>query len=197
MVPKQFHEENDIFFPKHTLQLGYSNDFIGYAPNKFFSLQSRIGNFRSAGIPIFWYGDAKASNTIALNYNRTVYKGKKILTLGYGASVTAFQSSLEKEWVMALSVYPQISFFFWRKPEFNMYATYSLIGPTYLSKENIDGFETGPKVTYQDFMGIGAYLGSENKWNAELKIIHYSNGNIFNQNDGVAIPMVFTIGRSF
>lgn len=197
LVPKEFHETSDVFFPKNTLQIGYANDAIGYAANKFFSMQARIGNFRSAGLPVFWYGDAKASHTLHLNYNRTVYKGKKILTLGYGVSFTAFQSTIENDWVIALSVYPQINFYFWRNESFNMYANYSLIGPTYLSVEDIDGFETGPKVTYQDFMGVGAYFGKNNSYNAELKIIHYSNGNIFNRNAGVAIPLVFTFGKSF
>jgi hypothetical protein len=197
LVPKEYHETSAVFFPKHTLQIGYSNDAVGFAANKFFSLQARIGNFRSAGIPVFWYGDVKASNTISLNYARTVYKGKKIFTLGYGASLVAFQSSVEREWIYGVSVYPQMNFYFWRNDSFNMYGTYSVIGPTYLSKEDIDGLETGPKITYQDFMGVGAYFGTDNSINAEVKIIHYSNGNWFNKNAGVAVPLVFSMGYSF
>ena len=197
LVPKEYHEESEVFFPKNTFQLGYANDAVGYAANKFFSLQARVGNFRSVGVPIFWYGDAKAQHTFHLNYNRTVYKGKKIFSLSWGSSLTAFQSTLEKEWVVALSIYPQLNFYFWRNEDFNMYANYSVIGPTYISVSDIDGLETGPNVTYQDFMGVGAYFGKNNSYNAELKIIHYSNGNIFNKNDGVAIPLVFTFGKSF
>lgn len=197
LVPKDHHETSDVFFPKHTLNIGYSNDAFGFAANKFFSLQARIGNFRSAGIPVFWYGDVKASNTISLNYHRTVYKGKKIFTIGYGASLVAFESSIEREWVYAVSVYPQLNFFFWRNNHFNMYGTYSVVGPTFLSEEDIEGQETGPKITYQDFMGVGAYFGKDNSLNAEIKIIHYSNGNWFNKNAGVAVPLVFSVGYAF
>lgn len=197
LVPKEYHETTDVFFPKNTLQLGYSNDFIGFFANKFFSFQSRIGSFENFGVPVFWYGDVKASNTVHLNYHRTVYKGRKILSLGWGASATAFESSRDRDWVYALSIYPQIDFYFWREQQFAMYANYSLIGPTFISKENIDGLETGPEFTYQDFMGVGAYFGKDHSYNFELKIIHYSNGNIFNQNDGVAVPLMFTFGKSF
>jgi hypothetical protein len=197
LVPRDDPENPSVFFPKHTLQIGYSNDAVGFAANKFFSLQARIGNFRSVGIPVFWYGDVKASNTISINYHRTVYKGKKIFTLGYGASLVAFQGSVDREWIYGVSVYPQMNFFFWRTNRFNMYGTYSVVGLTFLTKEDIDGNDTGPKITYQDFMGVGAYFGKNNSINAEVKIIHYSNGNWFNKNAGVAVPLVFSIGKSF
>ncbi|WP_055412292.1 acyloxyacyl hydrolase [Nonlabens sp. YIK11] len=182
------------FFPTHTFQLGYGNDFIGYAPNKIFSMNARIGGTESLGIPIFWYGDAKASNTVLANYTKTVYKSNKFFSLGYGASITAFENSIDKKWTGALSIYPHINFFFWRREGFDAYATYSVIGPTFITREDIDGVETGPKVTYQDFIAAGAYFGADRKWNAELKIIHYSNGNIFPRNDGVAVPIVFQLG---
>ena len=77
-----------------------------------------------------------------------------------------------------------------------MYLNYSIIGPTYLTKKNIDNLPTGPKLTYQDFMGIGAFFGKHRKYNFELRIMHYSNGNISPQNDGVAIPVMLTFGKT-
>jgi len=43
-------------------------------------------------------------------------------------------------------------------------------------------------------MGIGAFFGKHRKYNLELKIMNYSNGNISPQNDGVAIPVMLTFG---
>lgn len=182
------------FFPTHTFQVGHGNDFIGYAPNKVVSMNARVGGTESIGLPIFWYGDAKASNTLLVNYSKTVYKSNKFFSLGYGASITAFKNNIDKKWTGAVSIYPQMSFFFWRREGFDGYATYSVIGPTFITREDIDRVETGPKITYQDFIAAGAYLGKDRKWNAELKIIHYSNGNIFTRNDGVAVPVVFQLG---
>ncbi|BAO55785.1 acyloxyacyl hydrolase [Nonlabens marinus] len=196
LTPKVTESEADKkpFFPSKTLQLGYGNDFIGYAPNKIFSMNARVGETDGLGLPVFWYGDAKASKTLLINYASTVYSSKKFFSLGYGISATAFESSIDKDWTAAFSVYPQMSFFFWRREAFDMYATYSVIGPTFITREDIDGEETGPKITYQDFIAAGAYFGKNRRWNAELKIIHYSNGNIFTHNDGVAVPVVFQVG---
>lgn len=78
-----------------------------------------------------------------------------------------------------------------------MYANYSLIGPTFLTKKNIDNLNTGPKTTFQDTMGLGVFFGKQRSYNAELRIMHYSNGIIFPQNSGVAVPIQFTLGKTF
>ena len=45
-------------------------------------------------------------------------------------------------------------------------------------------------------MGLGMFVGKKRRLNFEVKIIHYSNGNIFNKNDGIGIPLVFNIGTA-
>ena len=76
----------------------------------------------------------------------------------------------------------------------DFYTNYSVIVPTYISKSTIDGIKTGTEFTYQDFIGIWAFFGSSKQYNLDVKIMHYSNGNIFTQNAGVAIPLVFSFG---
>ncbi|MDB4205085.1 acyloxyacyl hydrolase [Polaribacter sp.] len=41
------------------------------------------------------------------------------------------------------------------------------------------------------------FFGKKRAYNVELRIMHYSNGNIFLQNSGVAIPIQFTFGKTF
>ena len=77
------------------------------------------------------------------------------------------------------------------------YFVYSLVGPTYISKTTLDGLDTGRHFTFQDFMGIGAFFGKARRFNAGIKINHYSNGNIFTQNAGVKIPLTFSLGYVF
>lgn len=117
--------------------------------------------------------------------------------MDWGASVTAFQSSLNHENVFAFSIFPVLRFYLLRRNGYDFYTNYSLIGPTLLTKSDIDGLETGPKVIFQDTMGFGVFFGKNRKYNAELRIMHYSNGNIFTRNDGVAIPLQFTLGKTF
>lgn len=71
------------------------------------------------------------------------------------------------------------------------------LGPAYLTKSDIDGLDSGPKTTYQDTMGFGVFFGEKRAYNLELRIMHYSNGNIFTKNAGVAIPLQLTLGKTF
>jgi hypothetical protein len=70
-------------------------------------------------------------------------------------------------------------------------------GPTYISKVLIDGEETGRHFTFQDVMGIGIFAGEKKNINAGIRIAHYSNGNLFPQNNGVMIPLSFSLGYAF
>ena len=79
----------------------------------------------------------------------------------------------------------------------DIWAVYSLAGPTYISQTLIDGRDTGHHFTFQDFMGLGAFVGRTRNVSVGVKINHYSNGNIFTENAGVRIPITFNIGYAF
>ncbi|MFT7442595.1 MAG: hypothetical protein ACI9Q3_000969 [Maribacter sp.] len=188
---------NDHFFPTNILQVSYGTSAIGFGVNRFFGMSLKVGSFESFGIPVFWVGEVKAKHAFSLTYQRLIFRTEKIFSLDWGASVTAFQSELTNENVFAFSIFPVLRFYLLRKKDFDFYTNYSIIGPTFLTKSNIDGLETGPKITYQDTMGFGVFFGKERKYNVELRIMHYSNGNIFTGNDGVAVPLQFTLGKTF
>ncbi|HWJ25865.1 MAG TPA: acyloxyacyl hydrolase, partial [Flavisolibacter sp.] len=78
-----------------------------------------------------------------------------------------------------------------------LYFNYSVAGPSYISKVVIDSSETGKHFTFQDFMGMGIFAGKNRHLNAEIKIQHYSNGNIFPRNAGVKVPLTFNLGYAF
>ncbi len=188
---------NDYFFPNNIIQVSYGTSAIGFGVNRFFGMSLKVGNFESFGIPIFWVGKVKAKHAFSVTYQKLIFRSEKIFSLDWGASVTAFQSELTNEDVFAFSIFPTLRFYLLRKKDFDFYANYSIIGPTFLTKSDIDGFESGPKITYQDTMGFGVFFGKKRKYNFELRIMHYSNGNIFTGNDGVAIPLQFTLGKTF
>jgi hypothetical protein len=191
------HENNGYFFPKNMLQISYGNSKIGFGANRFFGMSLKVGNFESFGIPIFWVGEVKAAHSFSVTYQRLVFRTEKIFSLDWGVSITAFQTEATKENVLAFSIFPTMRFYLFRRKGFDMYTNYSLIGPTFLTKRNLDKLGTGPKITYQDTMGLGVFFGEKRAYNAELRIMHYSNGNIFTQNSGVAVPIQFTIGKTF
>jgi len=74
---------------------------------------------------------------------------------------------------------------------------YSVAGPAYISKTIIDGIATGKHFTFQDLLGIGAYIGKKRKIVSEIRIGHFSNGNIFPENEGVKVPLTFCAGYCF
>jgi hypothetical protein len=46
-------------------------------------------------------------------------------------------------------------------------------------------------------MGTGVSLGKKRKYNIELRISHYSNGNLFTSNAGITIPLSLHLGYAF
>ena len=69
-----------------------------------------------------------------------------------------------------------------------------MAGPTFISKTKVDNVPLGRKFTFHDFMGIGVFAGKEKRVLGGIRIAHYSNGNLFPQNDGVKIPLTFNLG---
>lgn len=193
----KYKNDQRYFFPNNILQVSYGTSKIGFGANKFFSMNLRVGNFESFGIPIFWLGKVRAAHTYSITYQRLAFRTEKLFSLDWGVSATAFQTEATRENVFAFSIFPTMRFYLMRRKGFDMYTNYSIIGPTFLTKSNIDNLETGPKITYQDTMGLGVFFGEKRKYNFELRIIHYSNGNIFTNNSGVAIPVQFTLGKTF
>lgn len=188
---------NKYFFPNNILQVSYGTSAIGFGLNRFFGMNLKVGNFESFGIPIFWVGEVKANHAISVTYQRLIYRSERIFSLDWGTSITYFQSPINTENVFAFSIFPVLRFYLLRRVGYDFYTNYSIIGPTFISKSDIDLTKTGPKITYQDTMGFGVFFGKNRKFNAELRIMHYSNGNIFTRNDGVAIPIQFTLGKTF
>ncbi|RCS27860.1 acyloxyacyl hydrolase [Polaribacter sp. WD7] len=190
-------KKQEHYFPKSILQIGYGTNKIGYGVNRFLSMNTTIGNFESFGIPVFWLGKLKTTNSFSVTYQKTAYRSKKHFSLDWGVSATAFQTEASNDAIYAFSIFPVLRFYLLRKKNFDMYTNYSIIGPTYLTKSNIDGINTGPKITYQDKIGLGFFLGKQRKYNFEMRIMHYSNGNIFTNNAGIAVPIQFTFGKTF
>jgi hypothetical protein len=187
---------NEYFFPNNIFQFSYGTGEIGFGFNQFFGMSLPVGNFDSFGIPVFWVGEVKAQHAVSLTYQRLIYRSEKIFSLDWGVSATYFQSRGKTD-VFAFSIFPVLRFYLMRKKAFDFYSNYSIIGPAYISRADIDGFESGPNITYHDTMGFGVFFGKERKYNFELRIMHYSNGNIFTRNAGVAIPLQFTFGKTF
>jgi opacity protein-like surface antigen len=173
-------------FPVNVVQLEYSTGY-GYGVNTFVSRK----------VPVFWGGNVKVDRGIALHYNRNVFHTRKIFALDFGTSASYWRSRGDRDRFVTASVYPLFRFTFLRSKPADVYAVYSLAGPTFISRDIIDGSDTGNRFTFQDFMGLGAFVGQARRLSVGVKINHYSNGNIFTKNAGVKIPLTFSAGYTF
>jgi len=175
-------------FPENLIQVGYATNALGYGVNRFVSRT----------IPIFWGGGVEVERSVfTVQYQRNVFHTKKVFALDIGASVAQWKSSKNGEAFRTLSAYPLLRFTVLRSKPADLYVSYSVAGPSYISRDVIDGQDTGSRFTFQDFMGVGMFIGEQKRINAEININHYSNGNILSENAGVKIPLTFKVGYAF
>lgn len=178
--------EGNYFFPRQLLQVEYTTG-VGFNVNTFLSDQ----------VPVFWGGNARVARGVGVHYNRNVFHTRKVFSFDIGASASGFSSLNQRERVFALSLYPLLRLTMVRTAPADVYFQYSLAGPTYISKLSLDTYLLGRHFTFQDFMGVGAFLGRDRKFTAGVKINHYSNGNLFTENAGVKVPLTVTLGYLF
>ncbi len=172
--------------PANLIQLGYSSNILGYGINNALTKAC-----------LFWGGDAEVRQGVTLDYQRNIFHTAKYFSLNLGVGAGLWQSKISKQNFYAFSIYPVFRYDFLHTKPVDAYLYYSVAGPTYISDIVIDGQDTGKHFTFQDTMGAGVFFGEKRNYNAELKISHYSNGNIFPANGAVKIPLSLNVGYTF
>lgn len=178
--------EPGYIHPKQWIQIGFTSNVLGYGPND-----------ALADAGVFWAGNAAVRQGLTLNYQRNLFHGKRFFAFDWGASCSYWQSDREQQEFFSLSVFPVFRFNVLHTRPFDAYVSYSVAGPTYLSRVAIDGVDTGEHFTFQDTIGVGVFLGAGRAMNAEVRIGHYSNGNLFPENGAVKVPLSLNVGFAF
>jgi hypothetical protein len=174
-------------FPLNIIRLGYTTNLLGYGVNNFFSQR----------VPIFWGGDVDTRRGFTLDYQRNVFHTRKVFAFDLGASASYWKSDGDRQIFRTLSAYPLLRFFLARTERADMYLGYSLAGPTFIAQAVVDGRSTGQRFTFQDFMSFGGFFGKARRFNGEIGVKHYSNGNLFTTNPGIKVPITLTLGLVF
>lgn len=189
-VPDAAVEENrrgGYVFPANIVRVGFTTNAFSYGLNTFFSRK----------FPIFWGGNVETRQGATIDYQRNVFHTKKVFAFDLGASASYWVSNDREDVFRTVSGYPMFRFFMARTQAADVYFNYSLAGPTFISRALIDGQQTGARFTFQDFMGIGSFIGRDRRMNVEVGIKHFSNGNLFTTNASVKIPLTLTFGYAF
>lgn len=186
--PAETDSANGPVWPKNVFQVGYVTDALGYGANDFVA---------KGAVPVFFTGSVQVTQGLSVNYQRNVLHTHRFFALDGGAAVSAWKSRKTGERFYTAAVYPVARLIAVRTNPLELYLSYSLAGPALITRTAIDGEGTGRRFTFQDFMGAGVFLGRKRRVAAEVRIAHYSNGNLFPQNPGVTIPLGFYLGTSF
>ncbi len=190
-LPKETVEQNansGYIFPKQFIMAGYTTNGLGYGVNDFAS---------KGAIPFFWGGEAHIQQGFTLSYQRNIFHTRKVFAFDWAAGISFWKSRDKADRFMTASLSPVFRFTAVRSKPLDFFFEYSVAGPTYISKKIIDDKATGQHFTFYDFMGMGAFTGKKRQLNANIRIAHYSNGNIYPQNDGLKIPLTFQLGYVF
>ena len=120
-----------------------------------------------------------------------------------GASYTYIESDHDNNALdnslYAISIYPQINLYLnqqgWGQPYFFVRA----LGPSYLSDNRLGERQQDNHFAFQAQVGAGAYLnlGQGRRGSASIAWKHFSNANLFNDNDGIDLPLMLNLGLEF
>ncbi|HEV7781055.1 MAG TPA: acyloxyacyl hydrolase [Chitinophagaceae bacterium] len=171
-------------FPKHLLELSYSTNGLGYGVNDLFSKT----------LPLFWGGAAHLKQGFSAHYQRNLFHARKVFSLDWGAGMGYWKSKKNGDDFFTLSIYPVLRFTALRSSKTDLFFEYTVAGPTFISRTLIDDERTGKKFTFYDAMGMGISTGKKKNLVAGLRIAHFSNGNVFPENNGVKVPLTFNLG---
>ena len=71
------------------------------------------------------------------------------------------------------------------------------IGLSYLNHTRLDNRNLGIHFAFQDRAGIGALLGTSERFSVGIHAVHYSNAHLAHNNSGVTIPLLLDLGYRF
>jgi hypothetical protein len=186
--PATTDSRNGPIWPKNFIQVGYITNALGYDVNDFFT---------KGKVPIFWHGTIEVRSGVVLDYQRNLFHTRRFFALDWGAAISTWKSRINGDRFYTVALYPVLRIPIVRTNPVEFYFNYSLGGPALITRTTIDNVPAGKVFTFQDFMGIGIYLGRKRRATAEVRIQHYSNANLFLANPGVTIPLGFYLGTTF
>jgi len=180
--------EPGVIFPANVVDIGYTTHSFGYGANKFVSRT----------VPIFWGGHMNVHSGGTVSYERNLFHTARLFALDMGGSFSIWESGITQERFKTLSAYPLLRFFFVRTAGADVYVSYSLAGPTFVSKQQLDGQDIGTnRFTFRDAIGVGLSMGRMRNIVFTFQLSHFSNGNLLTVNPGLAVPVTFRIGYAF
>lgn len=94
------------------------------------------------------------------------------------------------------SVAPVIRYTFKRRGYVLPYLIIS-IGASYLNHTRLANKNLGIHYAFQDRVGIGTFLGPNDRFTLGIFTVHYSNAHLSSNNSGITVPVMLDLGYRF
>jgi len=121
---------------------------------------------------------------------------RKDVRLSLGVGVSQLWNDYDDETVLIGSVLPTLRYFFGESKRFRPYA-FVTTGFSYMTEPGLGHQLLGGYFAFNDFFGVGSYLGGERLWSASICWRHISNAGLFKPNAGIDVPVCLLVGRRF
>lgn len=153
-------------------------------------------------------GANQRNETVGVDYSFRRFERSARQHIDVGVSYTRLTTNAaENRSLYALSIYPQITLYptktsrvaarspRWAEPFFFVRA----LGPTYISDSRLGTRRQADSFTFQAQVGAGVLLnsGAEHRTVVAVSWKHFSNADLYTDNDGMDVPLVISVGMSF
>jgi hypothetical protein len=140
------------------------------------------------------------NSQVAVDYNfyRFNRSEQQIFSLGMGYTRLWTDAATDRS-IKIFSLYPQLTL---RPRSQTLRGTYFFVralGPSYLSDNRLGSRQQAEHFAFQAQAGVGyrKQLNADKALLLQVSFKHFSNANLFSDNDGIDIPFVLTFGLSY
>jgi hypothetical protein len=153
-------------------------------------------------------GADQRNETVGVDYSFHRFERSARQHIDVGVSYTRLTTSAaDSRSLYAVSIYPQITLYPaktsrlaarsppWAEPFFFVRA----LGPTYISDSTLGSRRQADSFTFQAQVGVGVLLspGAERRTVVAVSWKHFSNADLYTDNDGIDVPLVISVGMKF
>lgn len=133
---------------------------------------------------------------LMLNYDPQRLKWRKFNVYFDGGFSHFWTNSVNYSTINIYSIAPVVRYSFKKHGPILPYLELS-IGLSYLNHTRIEDRNLGIHFAFQDRLGVGALLGTSERFSMGVNAVHYSNAHLANHNSGITAPLVLNLGYRF
>jgi hypothetical protein len=135
---------------------------------------------------------------IDYNFYRFERSARQVFSVGTGYTRLWTDAATDRS-IDIVSLYPQLTLWPVRDSLRGTYFFVRALGPSYLTDNRLGSRQQAEHFAFQAQVGVGyrKQLEADKALMLQLSFKHFSNANLFSDNDGIDIPFVLTFGFSY